>query len=457
MKSSNPEIRVLACLTSATLALAVLTFLGIPAPSAADTIADAYAKEFTYLKSQKTELQQRIDSEKANQARSERQARGRLEDLRSRYLELTAQVNDKQIALNRFREELLELKGGENVVDSVLLQMDSTLSDNDITVAAQDLPIETRISDGFSKAGTLVNKLSSVQSKSGVYYTVDGSRTEGTIVEIGNVALYGANNTVTGSGALVPAGGGNFRLWEQPGSSDDAVQVATGELPDSLSMFLIENKETEVAPPRQKTARSVIESGGVIGYIILGLGAIGLLLAFFRFIRLAASSGAQTSLVRGVLSSLGEGDIDTAWRRVNRGNGSVSAVLSDVVRHIDRDREALDDVITESVLRESIKLDRFGPLILVIASVAPLLGLLGTVTGMISTFDLITEFGTGDPKLLADGISIALVTTMLGLAVAIPLLLVGNLLSGWARRTKDSIERAALLAVNRYESAYARR
>ena len=87
----------------------------------------------------------------------------------------------------------------------------------------------------------------------------------------------------------------------------------------------------------------------------------------------------------------------------------------------------------------------------VIAAVAPLLGLLGTVTGMISTFDIITEFGTGDPKLLSSGISIALVTTEVGLAVAIPALIFGNLLSGWAESIKDEMEKAALHVMNQYK------
>ena len=105
----------------------------------------------------------------------------------------------------------------------------------------------------------------------------------------------------------------------------------------------------------------------------------------------------------------------------------------------------------ENILNESTQIDRYGSFVLVIAAVAPLLGLLGTVTGMIETFDVITEFGTGDPKLLSGGISAALVTTMQGLIVAIPLLLIGNLLSGWAQSIKDSMEQNALHIVNLYE------
>ena len=71
---------------------------------------------------------------------------------------------------------------------------------------------------------------------------------------------------------------------------------------------------------------------------------------------------------------------------------------------------------------------------------------------MISTFDIITEFGTGDPKLLSGGISVALVTTQLGLVVAIPALILGNLLSGWSNRIKDDMEKAALSVVNIYDA-----
>lgn len=111
-------------------------------------------------------------------------------------------------------------------------------------------------------------------------------------------------------------------------------------------------------------------------------------------------------------------------------------------------RDHMDDVISEAMLHEAGALNRFGSAILVIASVSPLLGLLGTVTGMISTFDIITEFGTGDPKLLSSGISVALVTTELGLIVAIPAVLAGTLLSSWSDSIKYDLEEVALKATN---------
>jgi biopolymer transport protein ExbB len=112
-------------------------------------------------------------------------------------------------------------------------------------------------------------------------------------------------------------------------------------------------------------------------------------------------------------------------------------------------RETLDDAISEALLGEEAGIERFHSAIGVIAAVAPLLGLLGTVTGMIATFDIITELGTGDPKMLSSGISEALITTELGLVVAIPLLLCGTLLGGLASRIAADLEAAALAIANR--------
>ena len=149
---------------------------------------------------------------------------------------------------------------------------------------------------------------------------------------------------------------------------------------------------------------------------------------------------------------VGKGKVDMALEACKKRKGSTSRVVSAALRNLDRDREHLEDIISEAILHESSHLNRFGSMIMVIAAVAPLLGLLGTVTGMISTFDIITEFGTGDPKLLSGGISIALITTEVGLAVAIPALLFGNLLSGWAEGIKDDMEKAALRIINTEQS-----
>jgi biopolymer transport protein ExbB len=101
----------------------------------------------------------------------------------------------------------------------------------------------------------------------------------------------------------------------------------------------------------------------------------------------------------------------------------------------DEDRETLESTLQESILHELPRIQRGIAILAVLGAVAPLLGLLGTVTGMIDTFRVITMFGTSDPKLMSGGISEALITTELGLAVAIPIML----LHTWLSRRTDHL------------------
>jgi biopolymer transport protein ExbB len=195
-----------------------------------------------------------------------------------------------------------------------------------------------------------------------------------------------------------------------------------------------------------------MEDGGIIGYIIFALGLFGLVLLGLRVINLMGAKTNVNEITQIVVDTFESGEGSTVSLEKLKGyKGSTARVIKATLRNIKKERAHVEDVIMENILNESTQIDRFGSFVLVIAAVAPLMGLLGTVTGMIETFEVITEFGTGDPKLLSGGISAALVTTMQGLIVAIPLLLIGNLLSGWAQSIKDSMEQSALHIVNLYE------
>ena len=111
------------------------------------------------------------------------------------------------------------------------------------------------------------------------------------------------------------------------------------------------------------------------------------------------------------------------------------------------DVEALELKMGECVLREVPGINRHLPLLRIIAAVAPLMGLLGTVTGMIITFQAITLFGAGDPRLMAGGISQALITTVLGLTVAIPTLLLHNIVQTRAQALTDILQHEAVAVV----------
>jgi biopolymer transport protein ExbB len=236
-----------------------------------------------------------------------------------------------------------------------------------------------------------------------------------------------------------------------PRSTPETAQaLAAGRAPATLDVFLFESADRAIEEQAGKTLLGVINSGGSIAWIIVAMGTLAGILIVLRafFLRNASAS---TGRVEGEVGALvREARLEDALQACKRLKGSTARVVASAVRNLDRDRKHIEDIVSEQILHESAHLNRFGSFIIVIAAVAPLLGLLGTVTGMISTFDVITEFGTGDPKLLSSGISIALVTTEVGLAVAIPALIFGNLLSGWAESIKDDMEKAALHVMNLY-------
>jgi len=157
-----------------------------------------------------------------------------------------------------------------------------------------------------------------------------------------------------------------------------------------------------------------VEQGGLVGYIILAVGAVGLLLALERLFTL----------------TLVKIKVDRQLKSTTfTNNNPLGRVMQVRDKYPTADVDALELHLTEAILGELPKLTRFLTIVKIISVVAPLMGLLGTVTGMINTFQAITLFGTGDPKLMAGGISTALVTTVLGLVVAIPTTLLYALLN----------------------------
>ncbi|MFQ3194077.1 MAG: biopolymer transport protein ExbB [Colwellia sp.] len=161
-----------------------------------------------------------------------------------------------------------------------------------------------------------------------------------------------------------------------------------------------------------------IEQGGTVGYVILVIGLIGLLIAIERFITLFLIGNKVNRQLKADVASQ------------DNPLGRVMLVKDNNSR---ADTETLELKLSECILKEVPVLTTRLTFIKIISVVAPLIGLLGTVTGMINTFQAITLFGTGDPKLMAGGISQALVTTVLGLVVAIPMVFISTILNTRSR------------------------
>ena len=170
-----------------------------------------------------------------------------------------------------------------------------------------------------------------------------------------------------------------------------------------------------------------VQQGKVVGYIVLAIGLIGLLIALERFVVLTRTEGRM----RRQRKNPGE----------PRDDNPLGRVLKAYHANRETDVETLQLKLDEAIMQAAPALERGLSTVKILASVAPLLGLLGTVVGMIATFQAITLFGTGDPKLMAGGISQALVTTVLGLVVAVPLILAHSVLSGRSRKLIQMLER----------------
>jgi len=159
---------------------------------------------------------------------------------------------------------------------------------------------------------------------------------------------------------------------------------------------------------QKATIEERIEAGGPIGYIIIGLLILGALISIERLINLGLT-GAKVKAQRKNLD--------------NPGKNPLGRVLQAYQDNKDVDVETLELKLDEAILKETPALEARISIIKVLAAIAPMMGLLGTVTGMIATFQSIQLFGTGDPKLMAGGISMALMTTVQGLVAALPLML----------------------------------
>jgi len=199
--------------------------------------------------------------------------------------------------------------------------------------------------------------------------------------------------------------------------------------PSKGDLFAIEGEKP--------TLQQRIGQGGAVGAVILVLLAIGLVFALFKIVTLFLMGGAMRSTAK--------------TKQAGDGN-PLARVFEAYETNRNADLETLELKLDEQILRESPKIERFNDVVKVLAAVAPLLGLLGTVIGMIITFTAITNFGAGDPKLMAGGISTALMTTVLGLVAAIPLLLLHAVAASMARGNQQVLdEQAAGLVAERAE------
>ena len=277
-----------------------------------------------------------------------------------------------------------------------------------------------------------------VSRREGSFVGRDGLETAGEIFQLGKFTSVYRNGGETGFLTWSPGGSHLFALSELPprGVRRSLERYFAGEsasVPVDMSGGATLRQLTH-----QVTLVDQLRSGGPIIWPILLIAAAALGIVVFKIVFLNRLHG-NTDRVMGQVNELAAvGDWAGCDRLVGEHAGKNWPVIHVIRAGLgarQEDRETQESTLQEAILHELPRIQRGIAILAVLGAVAPLLGLLGTVTGMIDTFRVITLFGTSDPKLMSGGISEALVTTELGLAVAIPIML----LHTWLSRRTDHL------------------
>lgn len=291
---------------------------------------------------------------------------------------------------------------------------------------------------------------------------------------LGGVTFPGHVVEASGSGLVVP---GRFTLVGPAAvfRSEDGQHIGTAEQklgslePALIPFALAENSEAvrglvasgEGSFPldptlgnahkieeTQETLLEHIRKGGPVMVPIFAMAGAALLVVLLKWVSFLFMRKPSRSRSRALLEAVRRRDHATAVEQAREVGGPTGRMLTAGAEHLGEPRELIEEVMYETVLETKLRLNRWLPFVAICASSAPLLGLLGTVTGIMNTFKLITVFGTGDVKTLSGGISEALITTEYGLIVAIPSLLLHALLSRKAKGMLDQMEKSAVEFLN---------
>ena len=398
--------------------------------------ADENKKRIAEFQQARGQQQQLLRNMQAEQTRQEQL---------SVQLEATFEANDAQIIdLERASQERLgELKE----LFGVLQQAAGDARGNfDTSVTQIQFPDRGEWLTSFAQKMGSTTRMPTLEEIERIWFELQREMTESARVAKINTTVINANgeeetrdvvrvglfNVVSDGNYLeyVPETGRLVELQRQPagrytGRASDLQTATSG--PNAFA----------VDPTRGQLLALLVQSpslmervaqGKEVGYVIIALGIVGLAIAIWRLLALSATAAKVNRQVK---------NLDQA------GNNPLGRVLKIAHDNPESDVEALELKLGEAILKEIPKFNSMLPFLKIISVVAPLLGLLGTVTGMIITFQAITLYGAGDPKLMAGGISTALVTTVLGLVVAIPTVFLHTLVQSRAKRLTQILQEEA--------------
>lgn len=365
------------------------------------------------------------------------------EEARSERLEAQFQRNETEIAnlQQRLADRLGNLQELFGVLQQVAGDARGVFAGSLMTIEYPDR--DQRIADLIEKSarGTELPTIAEIE---GLWFELQREMTESGKVkslpyQVASVDGQAENVNLIRVGDFNLVANGKYYVFNPTTSRvEELVRQPSGRFTSTISDLESANSGEVVSfgidPSRGQLLKVLIQApswgerfhqGGFVGYIIAAMGVIGILFVLERVLylsRVSAKVRAQTKTSQASDSN------------------PLGRVLTVYENNKNVDVETLELKLDEAILKETPALERFLTIIKIISAVAPLFGLLGTVTGMIETFQAITLFGTGDPKLMAGGISQALVTTVLGLVVAIPTLFLHSMVAGMSKKVIHVLE-----------------
>ncbi|MBY8150051.1 MotA/TolQ/ExbB proton channel family protein [Vibrio fluvialis] len=312
----------------------------------------------------------------------------------------------------------------ENSVTGVDRQQYASVIDD--IVAAKSLPSMKQLIGLWHAMDEQIHASGEISTHDIAFVDGEGRTQTTSATRIGALGLVTEQGYVNWNNARKDA----IAYQKQPDNGPTSSSLASIEQGETAAVVLDPSRGTLLEQLAQApTLQQRLEAGGVIGKIILVLLAVGLIIGVYR----------------GIVLAIARQKIQAQLKTPNQpGNNPLGRILSVYNKEQNRSVEALELRLLEAVVDEQTGLEKGLSMLKLLAALAPMLGLLGTVTGMIETFQVITQFGNGDPKVMAGGISMALVTTVLGLVAAMPLLLAHNILSTQAENIRNILEKQGI-------------
>lgn len=390
-----------------------------------------------------------------------------VQETRSEFEQVVSAAENRQVGLSTLQDRV-EARRDENIylknlMSSYIKQFstridESELQSQEAIISEAEQILESSTATDAEKFETQIKVLQASISRieniigghkfSGTALGENDRAVEGNFILVGPYAYFGDGGTNVGFSQGRPNAA--YPLVKSDGLAPEIIAsinevTSTGE--GALPVDATEGDAFKLAELEETPIEHALKGGTTI-YIILLLAFCALMVAIFKLFEISSVKRPKSGALQQILDNLNSGKKQEALEIANSVDGPFGDLLVAGVEHHDEEKELLEEVLYERLLAAQPKLERFLAFIALTAGAAPLLGLLGTVTGMIKTFKLITVFGTGDAASLSSGISEALITTEYGLYVAIPSLLAQALLTRMAKGKLGEMEQASVAFVN---------